>query len=186
MRVVCVLVMAAGMGLAADKPDGGRAVAGKEVVTLGGVTVAVDQVGLFPTFWRQVGERREQTDGQRGLCLTLKVSTNDATKKVNYTAWRHVAGVKAVDKFGNGYEVKREQSGQTFADSVERKAVVSKGQPTADRVYFEAPIGAADYIDVDLPGEAVGVKGEVFRFRVPRAAWEPAPEKKGPAKPKKK
>jgi len=37
----------------------------------------------------------------------------------------------------------------------------------------------------DLPGEAVGVRGEVFRFRVTREAWSPAPPpKKGPARKK--
>ena len=176
MRTVCVLVLGAAVLGAADKPDGGRAVAGKEVVTLGGVTVSVSRIGLYPNFWRETGERTELTDNAKMLNIDVTVSTADGTKKVNYQTWRAVAGVQAVDKFGNKYELSREKSGQTFTGAI-RKAVVSKGEPATDRLIFEKPIAAAEWVDIDLPGEAVGVKGEVFRFRVTREAWTPAQPK---------
>jgi hypothetical protein len=173
MRVLCVLVMAG--AVATGEEPNGRAVAGRDKMTLGNVTVSVTRVGLFPAYLHSPGERYAGTDGVRRLCLEIVVSTDDGAKKVDYNGWRHSPGVKAADKFGNGYEVFRESAGQRLEDSANGRGIVSKGRPVSDRLYFDRPIADADFIDVDLPGEAVGVKGEVFRFRVTKATWEPKP-----------
>ena len=58
--------------------------------------------------------------------------------------------------------------------------LVCSDRPRADVLTFEKPVEAAEYLDLDLPGRAVGAD-EPARFRIPRAAWAPpAPGKKPP------
>jgi hypothetical protein len=165
MRTVGVLVLVTGLAGAADPPPKelrDRATAGKDGYTLGKVTIRVTRVA--------VGETMQ---------IEFRAATDDKAAKVDYKAIRPM-NVPVIDDHGNEYRtVRHERFGTPY------RSFVSEGLPVDDYFNAEAPIKSAAFLDVDIPGAVVGEKGP-FKFRVPRAMWEPAPPKKGPNLPKKK
>ena len=167
MRAICVAVLAGGLVVAADVPPkelpAGRSLAGKDGYALGRVEMTIPKASAGDV-----------------LQLDLWTATKDRTAKVGYSAAFKVGGVTCVDNFGNVYKVHvhKDYTGP-------ERTFVSEGRPVIDYLFFELPVNAAKFVDVDIPGEVVGEKG-VFKFRVMRAAWDPAARKKEPAKAKKK
>jgi hypothetical protein len=114
--------------------------------TIDGVSVAVMTV---------TAERLD--DGRECVAVGVGVGVKDSTRSVPFDSW-HMS-VRLRDNFGNAY--RPVGPGMTSANSVRA------GQPAGDALAFERPIPTATHLDLDLPGENVGIKGKTFRFRFP-------------------
>jgi hypothetical protein len=130
------------------------------------------------------------------IYFTVVLRGLDESKKYDYRGWGadllRPAGGKLADDLGNGY---RPMQPNVFAEGVLSggirdqfggKVGYGPGAFSADRfradlLAFERPIGKAGYVDLDLPGSAVGVDG-TFRFRIPAEVWLGG--KGSPARPK--
>lgn len=154
--------------------EGSRATAGKESAKLGGVSVGITSATVGKAKWMELGTEAESKDAV--LLLQLTISTKDATKKIHYRTWRKVelfaqSQANLWDNFGNRYKLLHEGIFGHFRDAVET-ATVSADEPVSDLILFEKPLKTAEHLDLDLPGDAVGLKlTDVFRFRIPRAMW---------------
>ncbi len=163
MRSVCVLVLMAGRGLAADVPPKelppGRAMAGRDQVAVGKVSVGVYSVEL----------------NAQSLTVKYRVTTNDKAAKVSYQAVRP-CDIPAVDNFGISYRTVRHK---LFNEPY--RLFVAFQQPAEDYLNIETPITSAEFVDIDIPGNVLGEK-EPIKFRVPREMWDRDAKKVQPKK----
>lgn len=161
--------------------DGTRAIAGKELATLGAVSVGITSAEVSKPRWEEFG--REAESKEELLVLKITIKTKDPTKKIHYRTWRNSdflsdTAAKSWDNFGN--RNKRLELG-IFGklEGAVDTATVTKDDAAADVILFDKPLAAATHIDLDLPGTAVGLKStDVFRFRILREMWAPLPAAK--------
>jgi hypothetical protein len=140
-----------------------------EVVVVESVAVDPARAVLGPvTLFDRVTGRR-LTSAARALTVTLEVRNHGDTRKVNYRTWHpdvptgpDVAVLR--DEFGNVYKGVRggpgvEPLGRT------RTASVYPGQAITDVLVFEPPIDRATRLELELPGENIGV-AEAIRIEI--------------------
>jgi hypothetical protein len=106
---------------------------------------------------------------EKHLIVWLGIENESATKKVNYRTWAPEL------PFGNDAALLRDEFGNIykrvmFGVGVEpllrmRSASIYPGKGITDVLVFELPIEKATRLDLELPGENVGVDG-IYRFRI--------------------
>lgn len=152
---------------------GERAVAGKESARLGAVSVSVTSARVGKARWMEFNSEVESRHDL--LILRIEVSTKDKTKKIQYRSWRKpplfAVNARVWDNFGNSHIRLGEGIFGHFREAVET-ATVTADEPALDTLLFDKPLPAAEYLDLDLPGDAVGLKAsDMFRFRIPKEMW---------------
>lgn len=154
-----------------------RAEAGKQAAVVAGISVAVEKVEVGKITWTAFGDNKASRDDF--LVVSLRISITDKTKKFNYQSWRNTFDLpRCVDNFGNRYVRSRDGTFERIDGGVSYESVTSDS-PARDLVIFEKPLKAVEFIDLDLPGDGVGLKSsDVFRFRIPKEMWEKSPPKK--------
>lgn len=146
-----------------------RAVATTDTAELDGLQVQITEASVGRVELRHLGEKSQSEE--RLLIVKVRLRTANDTRKYDYRPWHGslFGSPGATDNFGNQYKpidfgFANTITGRSRADSV------SAGSPLTDVLVFERPLDKAEYVDLDLPGENVGVKG-TFRFRIPRTVW---------------
>jgi hypothetical protein len=141
-----------------------------------GEVAVVESVAVFPsravigqTPLKDAISGRPGQSADRLLIISIGVANHSDTKKLNYRSWHPevvTGGDVAIlrDEFGNTYK------GLRFGVGVEpigrvKSASVYPGQSIVDVLVFELPIDKAKQLDLELPGENIGVS-EVIRFRL--------------------
>jgi hypothetical protein len=102
------------------------------------------------------------------LLVVVEVSVERGKRE--YKTWRTAKGVAAVDDLANTYARRPAAPPGPASDRVEPRTL-SAGETLTDTLAFEPPVAEAGHVDLDLPGQDVGVDG-TFRFRIPRSAWD--------------
>jgi hypothetical protein len=146
---------------------------------LGNVQVRLSSVILGPVFLRErtpfPGRENARGESQKSLLsIVLEVSNLDPNRKLDYktfagdrfTLERDNATLS--DNFGNHYR----GAAFGFSDLPEfrtEEASIYPGQMIKDQIIFEATIGTATHLDLEIPALNVGQAG-FFRFRIPARA----------------
>ena len=146
---------------------------------LGNVQVRLISVTLAPVFLRErtpfPGKENARGESKEPLLsIVLEISNLDANRKLDYktlAGQRFALGQdKATlrDNFGNHYR----SIGFGFSDLPEfrtEEESIYPGKMIKDQLVFEAPIGTAVHLDLEIPATNVGQAG-FFRFRIPAQA----------------
>lgn len=141
-----------------------------EAVQLENIQVKVisTQIGNVPI--KTIGGRSESEDN--ALMIELEIKNVSETSKANYNSWlggiAKRAGVK--DNFDNVYRPIDYGFGNTVAGSVKSDSIYP-GKSITDILVFEEPIAKAEYLNLELDGGQVGVKGR-FKIRIPNSMVE--------------
>lgn len=155
-----------------DAPDDSKPkaipLAGRQAVTLSGVTVEVASVSVGPVAIAGSGLEPDSTLENEHLSVTVRISIADATRKIRYSTWRDLPHpALAHDNFGNQFVRVTPPFLWNYKGGI-KSGSLTKDSPLSDVLVFEKPLRASQYIDLDLPGAAVGLKSsDVFRFRIP-------------------
>jgi hypothetical protein len=137
-----------------------------QVVTLGDLQISI------PSAWiRNVGLRNKLTGRiyyykGNSLCIEIKISNTNKTKRIRYSTWRDDATLK--DNFGNKY-TRRNLEGYTFLGgypTVESAININPETSVSDTLLFEEPIDRADHLLLEMPASNCGYRGMV-RFKIP-------------------
>lgn len=166
-----------------SEKKGGPERVGLEVpVTIEGVSVAVMLLEVAPTEYTDTAGR-DRVTGKNYVNIYVGITVED--KVVTYKPWQtatlNVAHME--DNFGNTYQT----INFGLDKPIGRKGTTSvrADKPVADLLVFDTPLDSAEYLDLDLPAENVGVRGKsllddgpVFRFRLPLKKEAAKPERK--------
>jgi len=155
------------------KPDDfPRAEAGVKWVKLGSVFVSVMKAQVGPVKYTEA--RQAKTTNDAALKVRLKVWTDGQSKPINYLPWRTSSNLPpptVVDNLGNEYNRLQIENAEAIEGLIAVKQV-RFGYPIEDILLVQPPVGDAAYLDLDLPGTAVGLTTtDVFRFRIPKEMW---------------
>jgi len=147
-----------------------RAVAGKELVTLNGITAEV-------TGWKVerpkklVGGKPEEVKDEF-LVVRLRFSTTDPTvSRKRYGFGVLFRLVKAVDDFGNRVEASALPPVELLGGEPHKEMRV--GKPAESVLLLAVPLPTAERIDLDIPGDVVNLNGQFFRFTLPLKGKSP-------------
>jgi hypothetical protein len=100
------------------------------------------------------------------LCIEIKISNTNKTKRIRYSTWRDDATLK--DNFGNKY-TRRNLEGKTLLGgypTVESAININPETSVSDILLFEEPIDRADHLLLEMPASNCGYRGMV-RFKIP-------------------
>jgi hypothetical protein len=141
-----------------------------EPVTIEGLTVQVVSAELGKAKLRGDGELADVVEDQLvTLRVRIELSAGNASRKYAYSTWRSARSPAARDELENSYQPQLGTIRSEVPDWLIGRTL-SNGERATDTLAFQPPVESATRIDIDLPGENVGVSG-TFRFRLPREAW---------------
>jgi len=130
------------------------------------LSARIEQVGLEM-------QGRRVLSNQRYLVIRVQLANNGVERAIEYKSWRDYQNAS-----GDARVVLRDSGGRTLgpagfpADTrlvgAVRQARIFPDKSHDDFLVFQPPAGDYSFLDLLLPGQAVGVEGE-FRFRIPRS-----------------
>jgi len=137
-----------------------------QVVTLGDLQISIPRAVI-----RYVTLRDKLTGSiyyykSNSLCIEIKISNTNKTKRIRYSTWRDDATLK--DNFGNKY-ARRDLEGYTLLGgypTVESAININPETSVSDILLFEEPIDRADHLLLEMPASNCGYRGMV-RFKIP-------------------
>ena len=141
-----------------------------EPMTIDGLAVRVVSVGVGKARVYAADQTMIVEDQQDSMLVAIELRAEDRSRTYPYRTWRAVTRRFAIDDDGVAYAGRLGTFTAEYPGFVSSRSVGGDEKVT-DTLVFARPIGAAKYVDLDLPGKNAGVDG-VFRFRIPRSAWE--------------
>jgi hypothetical protein len=128
---------------------------------VGDVEVLVTAAGVGPVQLKTSNGFRESE--RKHFWIRATVRNVSATRKVDYRTW--ALSARVTDNHGNRYRrsdfgLTAGVVGRVFSESIH------PGGEVADLLVFEEPSAGVEWLDVELPGEAVGLADD-FKFRIP-------------------
>lgn len=137
-------------------------------VKIGEAEVMIDTVRLGKVALTSLG--RNGTSKDEYLALDIIVKNAHQTRKMEYKPWGgqlfNDSPARLSDDFGNRYKIIYPGFGEEFVGAADRKQSIYPGKQIRDLLVFQPPVDRAANVDLVLPGENVGAKGEI-RFRIP-------------------
>lgn len=130
------------------------------------VGVRVGRVGVRDTFDGKIGQSADDL-----LAIEIEIRNHSGARKVEYRTWGKAvsyadATATLSDGFGNTYAARSPGSSLATVVGAIASASVYPGDSIRDVLIFDPPVGAAEYLNLDLPGVSVGQEGSV-RFMIP-------------------
>ena len=124
-------------------------------------------VGKIPL--KSVGDQTGQSTDV--LCqISLRITNRASASKIDYVGWQgnsFSSNAKLTDDVGNRYKGINFGFGTEVVGQVKSESIYP-GKSLEDILVFEAPVDAAKYLNLELPGGNVGEEEIRFRLRMPR------------------
>ena len=140
-----------------------------EPVTVDGLTVRVVSVEVGNARVYAADGTMLVEDKQISLQVGIEVRAGGKGRTYDYWTWRGPGLRVAKDDAGRGYGGRLGSFSADYPGFVSHRSL-GEGEQVTDTLVYDPPVGAAKYIELELPGKNVGVD-EAFRLRIPREAW---------------